>query len=74
MEAEMHQLLKDVRRVGEKGKPFCTFGELFDDEDVANFYEALNGTLKSAKKRGLVDYHGQILLKGISDNVVISLS
>ena len=74
MEEEMQQLLKDVRRVGEKGKPYCSFGELFDDETVANYYEALNGTLKSAKKRGLIDYQGQILLKGISDNVVISLS
>jgi hypothetical protein len=73
MQEEMQQLLKDVRRVGEKGKPFCTFGDLFDDEAVANYYEALNGTLKSAKKRGLVDYQGQILLKGISDKVVITL-
>mmetsp|Transcript_6539 Transcript_6539/g.12036 ORF Transcript_6539/g.12036 Transcript_6539/m.12036 type:complete len:305 (+) Transcript_6539:287-1201(+) len=73
MEAEMQQLLKDIKRVGEQGEPHATFGELFDDEQVANYYEALVGTLKAAKKKGLVEYEGQILLKGISDSVVISL-
>ena len=49
------------------------FGELFDDDQVANYYEALVGTLKSAKKRGVIDYKGQMLLKGMSDDVVISI-
>jgi hypothetical protein len=70
---EMQQLLKDIERVGDPHKPFVTFGELFDDDAVANYYEALVGTLKAAKKKGLVTYQGQMLLKGISDNVVISI-
>merc|ERR1712071_481267 len=49
------------------------FGELFDDEQVEQYYEALVGTLKSAKKRGLISFKGQMLLKGAHDNVVISL-
>lgn len=32
------------------------------------------GTLKSAKKRGLIDFKGQMLLKGMHDNVVITIS
>jgi len=49
------------------------FGELFDDEKVANYYEALVGTLKAAKKKGLIEYKGQYLLKGMSDKVVINI-
>ena len=59
--------------MGEEGSPWVTFGELFDDDQVANYYEALVGTLKSAKKRGLIEFKGQMLLKGPHDNVVISI-
>lgn len=31
------------------------------------------GTLKAAKKRGLIDFKGQMLLKGAHDNVDIVL-
>jgi hypothetical protein len=70
---ELQRLIKDIKRVGDPAKPFVTFGDLFDDDGVANYYEALVGTLKAAKKKGLVSYEGQILLKGISDSVVISI-
>jgi hypothetical protein len=70
---ELHRLIQDIERVGDPEKSFVTFGELFDDDAVTNYYEALVGTLKAAKKKGLVHYQGQILLKGISDNVVISI-
>lgn len=73
MEEETQQLLRDIRRLGEVGTPEVTFGELFDDDDVANYYEALVGTLKSAKKRGLINFKGQMLLKGPHDKVVISI-
>ena len=69
----MQQLVKDIKRLGEKGTHACTFGELFDDEQVANYYEALVGTLKAAKRKGRVKYEGQMLLKGMSNNVVISI-
>lgn len=62
----------DIRRIGEDDGT-VTFGELFDDDKVQQYYEALVGTLKSAKKRGLIDYKGILLLKGVSDNVVISI-
>ena len=73
MNEELQQLLKDIRRIGERGKPRCNYGELFDDEKVANYYEALLGTLKAAKKKGLISYNGQILLKGVNDDEVIKI-
>jgi Costars len=63
----------DIRRIGESGVPQVTFGELFEDDSVQQYYEALVGTLKCAKKRGYIDYKGILLLKGVSDNVVISI-
>ena len=74
LEEEIKQLLIDIERIGEAGVPSVTFGELFDDDDVQQYYEALVGTLKCAKKRGLIQYKGMLLLKGVSDNVVISIS
>jgi len=73
MNGEIQQLLKDINRVGEPGEPSVMFGELFDDEIVANYYEALVGTLKAAKKKKLIKYNGQYLLKGINDKVIISI-
>ena len=49
------------------------FGDLFDDDEVANYYEALVGTLKAAKKRGLIEFKGQMLLKGPHDKVKITI-
>ena len=40
------------------------FGVLFADDAVANYYEALVGTLRAAKKRGILTFEGQILLQG----------
>ena len=49
------------------------FGELFDDEEVEQYYEALVGTLKCAKKRGYITFKGQMLLKGMHDKVQIDI-
>lgn len=74
IEAELDQLQKDICRVGSSpGEPFVFFGELFDDEEAQQYYEALVGTLKCAKKRGIVAFKGQMLLKGMHDNVKISI-
>eukprot|EP00537_Pseudo-nitzschia_pungens_P000562 CAMPEP_0172368536 /NCGR_PEP_ID=MMETSP1060-20121228/27830_1 /TAXON_ID=37318 /ORGANISM="Pseudo-nitzschia pungens, Strain cf. cingulata" /LENGTH=100 /DNA_ID=CAMNT_0013093165 /DNA_START=44 /DNA_END=346 /DNA_ORIENTATION=+ len=73
LDEECAQLLVDIRRVGVAGEPHTTFGELFDDEEVTNYYEALVGTLKAAKKRKMIIFQGQLLLKGVSDNVKISI-
>ena len=47
------------------------FGTLYDK--TQDIFEALAGTLKSAKKRGLVDYSAPLLLKGTHDKVAIVL-
>ena len=75
LDDEIKQLLVDIRRVGqEPGSPHVRFGELFDDDNVQQYYEALVGTLKSAKKRGFINFKGQLLLKGMHDDVVISIA
>lgn len=71
---EVHQLVKDIRRVGSNpGEPSVTFGELFDDETVQDTYEALVGTLRSAKRQGYIDFKGQMLFKGMHDHVTINV-
>ncbi|GMI20392.1 hypothetical protein TrCOL_g13504 [Triparma columacea] len=70
--AECEQLKVDINRLGSGGS--VAFGVLFDDDDVQQYYEALVGTLKAAKKRGIVDFKGQMLLKGAHDSVMISFS
>jgi hypothetical protein len=73
MDEEVDQLLKDIRRIGTSGEPEVLFGDLFDDDEAQQYYEALVGTLKSAKKRGLISFKGQMLLKGVHDKVMISI-
>jgi len=73
IDEEIQQLFLDIRRLGTSGSDDVEFGQLFDDETVQNYYEALVGTLKSAKKRGLIEFKGQMLLKGVHDKVVISI-
>lgn len=50
-----------------------TFGTLFNDDECANIFEALVGTLRAAKKRKVVTYDGELLLQGVHDNVEITL-
>ena len=52
---------------------YCLFGDLFTDPQVEQFYEALVGTLKAAKKKGLIQFKGQILLKGMHDQIKVSI-
>lgn len=71
IDEEVEQLVVDIRRIG--GGDEVKFGALFDDDEVANYYEALVGTLKCAKKRGVIDFKGQMLLKGVHDDVIVSI-
>ncbi|GFH46064.1 hypothetical protein CTEN210_02538 [Chaetoceros tenuissimus] len=73
VEEEVQQLLMDIKRIQPEGETFCAFGDLFSDEQVEQYYEALVGTLKAAKKKGLIHFKGQILLKGMHDNVKVSI-
>jgi len=73
VDREVNQLLADILRITPEGSPFCTFGPLFEDPQVEQYYEALVGTLKSAKRKGLIQFKGQMLLKGMHDNVQIDI-
>lgn len=73
---EVDQIQKDIVRLGAKnadGKYSVKFGVLFDDEFGQQFYEALMGTLKAAKKKGVITYKGEMLLKGAHNNIDIIL-
>lgn len=69
----MKLLVEEINRLGEKngnGKMSVKFGTLFEDDKCANLFEALVGTLRAAKKRGVVDFQGEILLQGKFDCLV----
>jgi len=71
------ELLKDaIKRLGQKqpdGTYTVKYGVLFNDDKVANQFEALLGTLRAAKKQKIINYQGEMLLQGAHDNVVITL-
>ena len=46
---------------------------LFADEECANIFEALVGTLRAAKRKKVVTYEGELLLQGVHDSVLIQL-
>ncbi|KAG5183245.1 costars domain-containing protein, partial [Tribonema minus] len=76
IEREVEHLRKVITRLGTPqadGKIGVTYGVLFDDEEGQDYFEALMGTLKAAKKRGVVDFQGQMLLKGAHDSVMVTL-
>ncbi|OQR84021.1 costars family protein ABRACL isoform X2 [Achlya hypogyna] len=80
VDKEVEQLAVEIRRLGTTtttadGKTVfgVTFGELFDDERCVDLFEALMGTLRAAKRKKVIDYPGQLLLKGVNDKVFITL-
>ena len=43
VEREVKQLLVDIKRIEPEADPYCNFGDLFVDESVEQYYEALVG-------------------------------
>ncbi|XP_020222468.1 costars family protein [Cajanus cajan] len=77
VEEEVQRLTQEIKRLGEAqedGSYKVTFGTLFNDDECANIFEALVGTLRAAKKRKVLKYDGELLLQGVHDNVEIILS
>eukprot|EP00050_Salpingoeca_kvevrii_P022717 m.131067 g.131067 ORF g.131067 m.131067 type:complete len:647 (+) comp9803_c0_seq1:592-2532(+) len=70
---EIRKLIREIQRLSPDGvEPAqVKFGPLF--EETANIFEALAGTLLTAKKKKVVDYDGQLLLQRAHDDVVITL-
>ena len=73
LQNELNQLVMDIWRIGDPEQPFCTFGDLFVDEQAEQFYEGIAATLWSAKKRNIVAYDSQVLMQGMHDKVIIYL-
>ena len=46
---------------------------LLEKARCMQIFEALVGTLRAAKRRKLIHYEGQMLLKGVHDEVFIEL-
>ena len=71
------ELLKGfIERLGDEqpsGNVMVTYGVLFDDDECQQSLETLMGTLKAARKRGMIQFEGQLLLKGVHDATEITL-
>ncbi|TRY81469.1 hypothetical protein DNTS_007230, partial [Danionella cerebrum] len=76
VEHEVTLLVDEIRRLGNKnadGKISVKFGVLFNDDQCANLFEALVGTLKAAKRKKIISFEGELLLQGVHDNVDVIL-
>ncbi|KAH3825774.1 costars family protein ABRACL-like [Dreissena polymorpha] len=76
VEHEVTLLIGEIKRLGTQdaeGKYSVTFGVLFNDDQCANIFEALVGTLRAAKRKKVVTYEGELLLQGVHDKVAIKL-
>ena len=74
MEHDIQQLIQEIKRLGsqnDKGQYTVKFGVLVMDDRINNLFEALVAVLKAAKKRKAIDYSGEILLQGPSNQVDI---
>ena len=72
--SEIEVLVKALREhgaQGPEGKLQAKFGVIYDV--TQDTLEALNGTLRAAKKLGVVTFAKQMLLKGPDDNELIIL-
>jgi len=76
VEHEVQLLKAEIKRLGcinADDQHVVTFGVLFNDDDCANIFEALVGTLRAAKRKKIVKFDGELLLQGVHDNVPITL-
>jgi hypothetical protein len=59
-------LVEGIKRLSAEkdGEISTTFGKIFKDEVLEQQLESLVGSLKAAKKRGILTFEGQMLLQG----------
>lgn len=65
-----------VAKVGTKqadGTITCTFGDIFYDEEAEQIFESLVGSLKAARRQGVLDFKGQMLLMPVHKDVILTL-
>ncbi|KAJ3289262.1 hypothetical protein HDU79_004220 [Rhizoclosmatium sp. JEL0117] len=77
IDEEVERLKVEIKRLGaidpKDGKTKVPFGVIVRDDECANIFEALVGTLKAAKKRKVISYDAELLLQGVHDKVDIVL-
>ena len=73
VEKEIEILVEAIKKVGSEadGTVCATFGQIYDE--TVDTLEALNGTLRAAKKKNIVSFEKQMLLKGVDDAASITL-
>lgn len=73
VDKEIRKLIAAIKSYGTEnaGKYTVTFGVLY--EPTQNHFEALSGTLRTAKKHKVVSFEAEVLFKGTHDGVVITL-
>lgn len=67
VEHEVKLLIEEIKRLGkpnDKGQPVVKFGVIVKDEKCGDIFEALNGTLRAAKKKKVIHFEGEMLLQG----------
>lgn len=70
---EPTRLCQEIVRIS-GGSNSTSYGEIICDETVEQTFEAVFGTLKTARKRGLITFEGELLLQGKHDSVPITLT
>eukprot|EP00117_Sycon_ciliatum_P049720 scpid5620/ scgid6128/ Xin actin-binding repeat-containing protein 2; Beta-xin; Cardiomyopathy-associated protein 3; Myogenic MEF2-activated Xin-related protein; Myomaxin; mXinbeta len=75
VEKELTKLITTIKdtssTTNSDGKSMITFQQLFDV--ASDIFEALSGTLLTARKHKIVVYEGDLLLQGVHNSVVITL-
>mmetsp|Transcript_7867 Transcript_7867/g.20814 ORF Transcript_7867/g.20814 Transcript_7867/m.20814 type:complete len:84 (-) Transcript_7867:302-553(-) len=76
VEDEVRDVIKFIQKLGKPnadGKMVLTFGEYFGSDEVQNTLENPFATLKAAKKRGVIDFEGEMLWQGQHNHVELIL-
>lgn len=71
---DLVKLINAIKKIGKEqsdGTFIVTFLEIFNETE--SYLETLNGTLRMAKKQKKINFEGEMLLKGKSDKVIITL-
>jgi len=73
MDSQIEILIEEIKKYGRKEgeKNVVEFGPLFDK--TQGTMSALSATLTVAKKKGVVDFEGDMLMQGAHDTVTIAL-
>jgi len=76
VEHEIKLVQFHIARIGKEqpdGTVVTTFGDMFNDPTAEQIFESLVGSLKAAKKKGIIKFDAQMLLMPTHKDVKITL-